>query len=238
MVEAGFEGEAGVVDEVGVERDSGAAGRAAEEVDDAAFASHLDGPLPGFECCYGLEDDVGAAALGGEGARCGDGVGDVGDAEDLFGSEVARSVELVLALDDGDDVETEERCCVNKEQTDGAGAENDGGLAGDGFGLFEPADDAGQGLGECGVFEGDGFGDGQGVFGDDARGNSDELSVGTIVEEEIVTEILLIVEAEEASAAGCGVQGENAVAQRKVGDAITYVDDGAGEFVAEETVEG
>ncbi len=118
------------MDEVGVEGDGGAAGRAAEEVDEAAFARHLDGPLPGFGSGDGFEDDVGAAAFGGEGAGGGDGVGDVGDAEDLFGAEVLRGGDLVFALDDGDDVEAEERGGVDEEQADGAGTEDDGGLVG------------------------------------------------------------------------------------------------------------
>ena len=164
VVEAGLEGEVGVVDEVGVERDGGAAGRAAEEVDEAALARHLHGPLPGFGSSDGFEDDVGAAAFGGEGAGGGDGVGDVGDAKNLFGAEVARGGDLVFALDDGDDVEAEQRGGVDEEQADGAGAEDDGGLVGCGAGLFEAADDAGEGFGEGGVLEGDGVGDAEGVL--------------------------------------------------------------------------
>lgn len=77
VMEAGLEGEGGVVDEVGVERHRGAAGRAAEEVDEAALARHLHSPLPGFGGGDGFEDEVGAAAFGGERAGGGDGVGDV-----------------------------------------------------------------------------------------------------------------------------------------------------------------
>jgi hypothetical protein len=128
VVEAGLEGEVGVVEQVGVEGDGGAAGRASEEVDDAAFARHLHGPLPGFGRGDGFEDDVGAAAFGGERAGGGDGVGDVGDAEDLRCAEVAGGGDLVGALDDGDDVEAEERGGVDEEQADGAGTEDDGGL--------------------------------------------------------------------------------------------------------------
>ena len=160
VVKAGFEGEVGVVDEVGVERDGGATGRAAEQVDETAFARHLDGPLPGFGRGDGFEDDVGAAAFGGESAGGDDGIGDIGDAEDLFGSELAGRSDLVFAFDDGDDVESKQRGGVNKEQANGAGAENDSGLAGGSVGFFESAEDAGQRFGEGGVLEGDVVGDG------------------------------------------------------------------------------
>ena len=111
-------------------RHGGAAGRAAEEVDEAALACHLHGPLPGFGRGDGFEDEVGAAAFGGEGAGGGDGIGDLGDTKDVLSAEVAGGGDLVGALDDGDDVEAEERGGVDEEQADGAGAEDDSGLVG------------------------------------------------------------------------------------------------------------
>jgi hypothetical protein len=104
--------------------------------------------------------------------------------------------------------------------------------------LFEAAQDAGQGFGEGGVLEGDGVGDREGVFFDDACGDADELGVGTVVEEEVVAEVLLAVEAEEAGVAGCGVEREDAVAEGEPGDAFADLDDGSGDLVAEEAVEG
>ena len=44
-------------------------GRAAEEVDHAAFAHHGDGRLPGGRGGDGLDDDVGAAAVAGQRAH-------------------------------------------------------------------------------------------------------------------------------------------------------------------------
>ena len=59
---------------------------------------------------------------------------------------------------------------VHEHEADGAGADDDHGVAGLGAGLFEAVDDAGQRLGERGVLEGDAVGDEQGVLLDDAAG--------------------------------------------------------------------
>ena len=154
VMEAGLEGEVRVVDKVGIKANGGTVRRAAEKVDEATFARHLDGPLPGFGSCYSFKDDVGATAVGGEGSGGGDGVGYLGDTEDLFGPEMARGGDLIFALNDGDDVQAQQRGGVDEEEADGTGAKDDGGLAGRCVGLFETADDAGKGLGEGGVLEG------------------------------------------------------------------------------------
>ena len=88
------------------------------------------------------------------------------------------------------------------------------------------------------MLEGDGAGDVKGVFFDDARGDTDELGVGAVVEEQVVAEVLLVVAAEEAGVTGRRVEGKDAVAEGKVGDAIADLDDGSGELVAEEAVKG
>ena len=191
VVEAGLEGDVAVVYAVGVELDTGAAGRAAEEVDEATFADHVDGPLPRGGDGYGFDDDVGAAVLGGEGAGGGDyivygfDVDDAGCAEELCGGD------LVFALDDGDDVDAGDLGDVHEHEADGAGADDDHGVAGLGSAFLEAADDAGEGLGEGGVFEGDVVGDEEGVLFDDAGGDADVFGVGAVVEEEILAEILL-----------------------------------------------
>ena len=88
------------------------------------------------------------------------------------------------------------------------------------------------------MLEGDGVGDAEGIFFDDACGNADEFGVGAVVEEEIVAEVLLAVAAEEADVAGRGVEGQDAVADGEFGDAVADLDDGSGDLVAEEAVEG
>jgi hypothetical protein len=51
----------------------------------------------------------------------------------LFGSKVAGVGDLIFALNDGDDVEAQERSRADEEEADGAGAEDDGRLAGGGI---------------------------------------------------------------------------------------------------------
>ncbi len=133
---------------------------------------------------------------------------------------MARRGDLVFALDDGNDVEAEQRGCMDEEQADGAGAEDDGGLVGGSLGLFEAAEDAGEGFGEGGVLEGDVVGDAERVFLDDAGGDADVFGIGAVVEEEVVAEVLLVVQAEEAGVAGRGVEGEDAIAEGECGDAL------------------
>ena len=104
-------------------------------------------------------------------------------------------------------------------QADGAGADDDHGVAGAGAGLFEATDDAGERLGEGGVLEAGLAGMAQGIFLDDAGGDADVFGVGAVVEEEVFAEVLLAVAAEEAGVAGGGVEGHDAVADGEVGDA-------------------
>ena len=74
----------------------------------------------------------------------------------------------------------------------------------------------------------------QRVFGDDARRNADELSIGAVVEEQIVTEIFLPMLAEVALAAGCGVERHHTAAVRKTLNSLPDLDNGSSQLVAEE----
>jgi hypothetical protein len=107
-VEAGTEGDVVVVEAIGIELDFGACGASAEEVDGAAFADHVDGPLPGEGGGDGFNGDVDAAALRSEGADCGDGVGIFGELHDFGGAESACGYYLLIALNNGDDFEASE----------------------------------------------------------------------------------------------------------------------------------
>src|SRR3984885_10520889 len=72
------------------------------------------------------------------------------------------------------------------------------------------------------------------IFGDNACGDTDELGVGTVVEEQIVAEILLAALAEEAVTAGGGVEGNDTIARHEVSDSFAGLHDGAGKLVSEE----
>jgi hypothetical protein len=122
---------------------------------------------------------------------------------------------------------------VHEHEADGAGTDDDHGVAGTGSALFEAADDAGKRFGEGGVLEGDTVGDEEGVLFDDAGGDADVLGVGAVVEEEVFAEILLAMGAEETDVAGSGVEGYDAVAFAEGVDSGADFGDYAGELVTE-----
>jgi hypothetical protein len=103
-----------------------------------------------------------------------------------------------------------------------------------GMGVFESVHGAGEWLSECGVLKRDVVGDFEGVFGDDALGDADELGIGAVIEEEIVAEVFLAAIAEVAVAAGGGVECHYAVTGGELGDAFPGLYDGAGKLVSEE----
>ena len=63
VVERGFQGDFGLVQAIGLELHSCSTGAAAEEVDGAAFADHVDRPLPRFRLAYCFDDHVATALL-------------------------------------------------------------------------------------------------------------------------------------------------------------------------------
>jgi hypothetical protein len=75
------------------------------------------------------------------------------------------------------------------------------------------------------MFEGHVVGYVEGVLGDDARWNADELSVGSVVEEQVVAEILLSTLAKVTGATRCGVERDYTIAGRKVRDAQASLND-------------
>jgi hypothetical protein len=105
VVEAGFQGDVAVVEAVGVERDDGPAGRAAEEVDDAAAAHHGDGPLPGGGGGDGFDDDVRAATIGVKRATAAITSSESRRCWTTCARRKRGQRPLILALDDGDDVD-------------------------------------------------------------------------------------------------------------------------------------
>ena len=72
------------------------------------------------------------------------------------------------------------------------------------------------------------------VLRDNALGNFDELGISAVVEDQIVAKIFLAVQAEVAQAARRGVERDDAVAGREIGDSLARFDDRAGKLVAEE----
>jgi len=122
---------------------------------------------------------------------------------------------------------------VHEHEADGAASDDDDGVSGLSVRFFETANDACQGLSESGVFEGDVGGHEQRVLLDDARGDGDEFGVGSVVEEEVVAQILLAAEAEIALVAWSRVEGNDPIADPKIPYAPADFVNNAGEFVSE-----
>ena len=100
--------------------------------------------------------------------------------------------------------------------------------------IFKAMHGAGQRLSQRGVLQRNVIGNVQGVLGDDARRNADELSIGAVVEEQVVAEVFLPTLAEVALAAGSGIQRHHAAAVGKTFNSLPCLDDGSGQLVAEE----
>ena len=72
VVERGLDGDLGIVQRRGVELHLRAPRAAAEQIDRAAAAHHLQGPLPGHRRADGFDHRIGAAAAFGQAANRGD----------------------------------------------------------------------------------------------------------------------------------------------------------------------
>jgi hypothetical protein len=84
-------------------------------------------------------------------------------------------------------------------------------------GLFEPSDNAGQRFRKSGVLEWDVCRNNERILLNDAGRDSDVLCVGTVVEEDVFAEILLILLAEVAGVTGSGVERDDSISKLKAG---------------------
>ena len=234
VVERCFQSDFGVVQAIGFELHLGAAGASAEEVDGAAFADHVDGPLPSFGTADRFDDHVAAALLRRERADGVDHVWNLGGLNDFVRAHVFGGFDLAVAFDDGDHVASDGAGDLNEHQSDGAAAENGDGVADLDTGLVQAAEDAGQRLGHGGVFHADVGRDDQHVGFNDAARNANVFGVSTVVEEQIFAEVFLMLGAVEAHLAGRGVEGDDAHALLEAIDSGADFLNDSGEFVAEQ----
>jgi hypothetical protein len=70
------------------------------------------------------------------------------------------------------------------------------------------------------------------IFCHDARGNSDELGVSTIIEKQVVAEILLSARAEITRSAGSGIQCNHSISSAKIDNSFTSLHNRPGQFVS------
>src|SRR6185312_249057 len=141
VVKAGEQGEVGVVDQGGVQRDGGAGGAATEKVYGAAFADEVDAGFPNGRIPNGFNDDI--KVIFGGFADFGDEVVAVADVDDVIGTEFFGGVQADGAAAGDGDGAADFFCERDKHETDGAGAEHEDVLAGAQFHVFDAEDDAG-----------------------------------------------------------------------------------------------
>src|SRR5579883_221764 len=233
VMEGGFHDDVVVVQTVRVELDFCAGGTSAEEVDRTAFPDQFDGLLPGGGGGDGLDGNVYAAMVWRKRAYSGDHVLDCSDLDDFFCAEDLCCFNLLIVLDYGDDTQPGKLGRVDEHKADGARADDGDGIAWLRVGFLQSASDAGKRLGERGVLEGNSVGNMQCVLFDNARRDADVFGVGSVVEDEVIAEVLLSSLAEVALIARGGVERDDAVANLEIGDASAHFFDGPGQFVAE-----
>ena len=141
---------------------------------------------------------------------------------------------LLVALDDSDYVTADGAGDLHEHQTDGTAADDGYRIADLNAGFMQSAEDAGQRLGHGGVFEADVGRNHQHVGFDDATRHADIFGIGTIVEEQILAEIFLMLGAVEAHLTGGGIQRYDAHAFFEAMNAGADFFDDPGEFVSEE----
>ncbi len=144
----------------------------------------------------------------------GDGIDLLADLYDYgFCAEEFGGGDLVVALDDGDDVDAGEleQTCMNIRPMGPAPMTT---MVSPAWAPLSSSPRTTQARGSVRAACSSGMcgGNQQGVLFDDAGGDADVLGVSAVVEEEVFAEILLAVAAEEADVAGSGVEGDDAVA--------------------------
>ena len=161
--------------------------------------------------------------------------GHLGGLNDFVRAHVLGGFDLAVALDDGDHVAADGAGDLNEHEADGASAEDGDGVADLDAGFVQSAQHAGQRLGHGRVFDADVGRNDQHVGFNDAAGHANVFGVGTVVEEEIFAEVLLMLGAVEAHLAGGGVEGDDAHALLEAVDSGADFLDDSGQFVAEQS---
>src|ERR1019366_3042732 len=171
-MEGGLQRQLVIVQALRIQRDRSPAGATAEEVDGAAFAHHVNGPLPGLRAAYGLDDHIATASLGGKPAHRLHGIVHGADLDRTVSSQAAGGTYLRLTLDHGDDVATRQLGHLHEHQAYWTGADDGHRVSNLQFGFVQTAQHAGQRLDHGGLFEADVLRDGQHVGFYDAPGNA------------------------------------------------------------------
>ena len=193
-MERRFQSDFRIVQAIGFELNFGPAGASAKEVDGAAFADHVDRPLPGFRLSDGFDHDVASALLRRKRANGVDYIRHFGSLNDFVSAHLLSGLDLAVTLYDGNYVASDGAGDLHKHQADGPTTQNCDRIADLDSGFVEAAKNAGQRFSHGCVFKCHIRRDDQHVGFDNAAWNANVFRVGTVVEEQVFAEILLVFE--------------------------------------------
>ncbi len=150
--------------------------------------------------------------------------------------KVRRRCDLVVAFNDSDHVQAGQLGGVHEHEADGAGSDDDDRCRpAAAFDSSRPRTTQASGSVRAACSKGTVSGTSRVFFSTMRRGNGDVFGVGSVVEEQVVAEVLLIAAAEVAVVAGGGIEGDDAVADAESGDGGADFVDNSGKLVAERT---
>src|SRR5579862_2407257 len=235
VVKSGFDGDFGIVKLSGLQADFRTARAAAEHIDVAAFANHLESPFPGGNCSGCFDDPIGAAAAFSKAANVFGHIGNFGDVDQDSSPEAARYLALAFAAGQSDDFNVPRGEDADEFEADGAAADNYSGVAGAQIDFVCPAKDTSKRLGHGSITEWHVIGNFQKVLFDDPARDADVLGVGAIIEEQVFAKVRLPLLTEKAGAARRGIRRDDAHADlNAIANCFTLLGDNAGQLVAEE----
>src|SRR5580658_6203918 len=188
-MEARLAGDFRIVQQRGIEIDGAVVGTAAEEIDDAAAAHHVDGPLPGLGFTDGFDGNIGPAAAR-QFANLSDGVGTIRAYNQLVGAEGGCAVELRLAAANGDYAASVELGEFDEHEANRAETDHRDGIARLRGGLFEAAHYARERLHQSSIVIADMLRNEVSVALDNPRGNTNIFRISAVIGEQIFAEIL------------------------------------------------
>src|SRR6266568_506367 len=214
------------MDAVGIEFDLGAGGASAEELHGAALAHHIQRPLPCFRTAHGFNHHVCSQILRElvYGGYRGWLLGLVrGNLHHIIRAKLAGGLDLVIAFDHADDAASFRLGDLDKHKSNRPAADDYDVIAWANIALIQAKQNTCQRLDHGSLFEAHFVRDNKSVLFDDALWNAYVFGIGAVVEEQIVTQILLSALTVKARAAGGGVGRHHAHAFAEVADAQAYL---------------
>jgi hypothetical protein len=234
VMKAGFAGDFTVVQQVGVEGHFSAAGTTTEEVNRAALTDELSRELPDLRMTDGFYHYI-SASLSRAGAHLRNDSSIIAHENTFSGAKHNGSINLLEASRERDHPRTEGPFGkANEHQANGSEAHDGDGVTRLKVTFMQTAQHASKRLYESSVFIRELAGYGVGVGSNDAFRQTHELSVRSVIEQEIFAEVLLIVPAEEASVAGSGVGRYNPLSYAKLRYTFADRDNIASHLMAKE----